>query len=159
MLPSAQGNALGDGVALIKVLRSERATFFMRGNAPCDVIGGGYALGARGILALRRQNADSVARCIWSPRAMPWADGNIWAFSPPHTLYEKAILRHINKTFCLLVEFSVKCLEGTTERSDDNRARSARIGYARTMCLEGTTPQDVLLKLFHRRTAFQAEPM
>ena len=61
--------------------------------------------------------------------------------------------------YCLFVEFSVKCLEGTTERSDDNRVRSARIGYARTMCLEGTTPQDVLLKLFHRRTAFQAEPM
>ena len=61
--------------------------------------------------------------------------------------------------YCLFVEFSVKCLEGTTERSDDNRVRSARIGYARTMCLEGTTPQDVLLKLFHRRTAFQAESL
>ena len=55
--------------------------------------------------------------------------------------------------------FCAKCLEGTTERSDSNRVRSARIGEARTMCLEGTTPQDVLLKLFHRRTAFQAEPV
>ena len=35
-----------------------------------------------------------------------------------------------------------ECLEGTTERSDGNRVRSARIGEARTMCLEGTTPQD-----------------
>ena len=34
-----------------------------------------------------------------------------------------------------------ECLEGTTERSDGNRVRSARIGEARTMCLEGTTPQ------------------
>ena len=32
------------------------------------------------------------------------------------------------------------CLEGTTERSDDNRVRSARIDAVRTRCLEGTTP-------------------
>ena len=37
------------------------------------------------------------------------------------------------------------CLEGTTERSDGNRARSVRRDGARTMCLEGTTPQDRLL--------------
>ena len=37
---------------------------------------------------------------------------------------------------------SIKCLEGTTERSDGNRGRSPRIGGARPMCLEGTTPQD-----------------
>ena len=36
-----------------------------------------------------------------------------------------------------------ECLEGTTERSDGNRVRSARIGEPRTMCLEGTTPQDM----------------
>ena len=36
-----------------------------------------------------------------------------------------------------------ECLEGTTERSDGNRVRSARIGEVRTMCLEGTTPQDM----------------
>ena len=36
-----------------------------------------------------------------------------------------------------------KCLEGTTERSDGNRVRSARIGEARPTCLEGTTPQDM----------------
>ena len=29
-----------------------------------------------------------------------------------------------------------ECLEGTTERSDGNRVRSARIGEVRTMCLE-----------------------
>ena len=54
--------------------------------------------------------------------------------------------------------FCAKCLEGTTERSDSNRVRSARIGEARTMCLEGTTPQDVYFIHRHRRTACQAEP-
>ena len=44
---------------------------------------------------------------------------------------------------CLLGDLCVKCLEGTTERSDGNRVRSARKGEARTMCLEGTTPQDM----------------
>ena len=42
-----------------------------------------------------------------------------------------------------LIDLGVKCLEGTTERSDGNRVRSARIGEVRTMCLEGTTPQDM----------------
>ena len=42
-----------------------------------------------------------------------------------------------------LIDLGVKCLEGTTERSDGNRVRSARIGEARTMCLEGTTPKDI----------------
>ena len=37
---------------------------------------------------------------------------------------------------------STKCLEGTTERSDSNRARSVRINEDGTMCLEGTTPKD-----------------
>ena len=49
------------------------------------------------------------------------------------------------------------CLEGTTERRDSNRGRSPRIGDARKMCLEGTTPQDLHYKHRHRRTAFQAE--
>ena len=34
---------------------------------------------------------------------------------------------------------------GSTERSDGNRVRSARICVASTMCLEGTTPQDLPL--------------
>ena len=42
-----------------------------------------------------------------------------------------------------LIDLGVKCLEGTTERSDGNRVRSARIGEERTMCLAGTTPQDM----------------
>ena len=42
-----------------------------------------------------------------------------------------------------LIDLGIKCLEGTTERSDGNRVRSARIGEVRTMCLEGTTPQDM----------------
>ena len=42
-----------------------------------------------------------------------------------------------------LIDLGVKCLEGTTERSDGNRVRSARIGEPKTMCLEGTTPQDM----------------
>ena len=48
------------------------------------------------------------------------------------------------------------CLEGTTERSDSNRGRSPRISAKYTMCLEGTTPQDLHYKHRHRRTAFQA---
>ena len=35
-----------------------------------------------------------------------------------------------------MVELGVKCLEGTTERSDGNRGRSPRIDDVRTMCLE-----------------------
>ena len=38
--------------------------------------------------------------------------------------------------------FGNACLEGTTERSDGNRARSVRRDEANLMCLEGTTPQD-----------------
>ena len=45
----------------------------------------------------------------------------------------------------MLVELSVKCLEGTTERSDGNRGRSPRIDAPMTMCLEGTTPKDMYL--------------
>ena len=48
------------------------------------------------------------------------------------------------------------CLEGTTERSDSNRGRSPRISAKCTMCLEGTTPQDLHYKHRHRRSAFQA---
>ena len=58
-----------------------------------------------------------------------------------------------------LVALSVKCLEGTTERSDDNRVRSARKGGAGTMCLEGTTPKDMHFIHRHRCTAFQAESL
>ena len=50
LLRPAQGNALGREGALIKVLRSVRAAFFMRGNAPRHCIRG-YALKARGIFA------------------------------------------------------------------------------------------------------------
>ena len=48
------------------------------------------------------------------------------------------------------------CLEGSTERSDGNRGRSPRISAKCTMCLEGTTPQDLHYKHRHRRSAFQA---
>ena len=54
-------------------------------------------------------------------------------------------------------DFGVKCLKGTTKRSDDNRGRSPRNNDDWTMCLEGTTPQDRHLIHRHRRTAFQAE--
>ena len=46
-----------------------------------------------------------------------------------------------------------KCLEGTTERSDSNRARSVRINEDGKMCLKGTTPKDWLFIHCHRRTA------
>ena len=52
--------------------------------------------------------------------------------------------------------FGNACLEGTTERSDGNRVRSARREDTHSMCLEGTTPEDGI-KHFHRRTAFQAK--
>ena len=41
------------------------------------------------------------------------------------------------------IDLGVKCLEGTTERSDGNRGRSPRIVVTESMCLEGTTPQDL----------------
>ena len=55
------------------------------------------------------------------------------------------------------VELGVKCLEGTTERSDDNRGRSPRIGNMWPMCLEGTTPEEWYTGHVLWRTAFQAE--
>ena len=42
-----------------------------------------------------------------------------------------------------LIDLGVKCLEGTTERSDGNRGRSPRIVVTEPMCLAGTTPQDM----------------
>ena len=60
-----------------------------------------------------------------------------------------AILIHCNYS-CQLVQFVGKnislraiCLEGSTERSDGNRGRSPRIVVTESMCLEGTTPQDL----------------
>ena len=41
------------------------------------------------------------------------------------------------------IDLGVKCLEGTTERSDGNRGRSPRIVVTESMCLEGSTPQDL----------------
>ena len=55
----------------------------MRGNAPCGVKGVmGYALSARGIFA-QRKNAECINRGLRFPRVLPWAMGNIWAYSPP----------------------------------------------------------------------------
>mgnify|MGYP003559356412 CR=1 FL=1 len=63
----------------------KRATCFMRGNAPCGVKGVmGYALSARGIFA-QRKNAECINRGLRFPRALPWAMGNIWAYSPPQS--------------------------------------------------------------------------
>ena len=57
----------------------------MRGNAPCGVKGVmGYALSARGIFA-QRKNAECINRGLRFPRALPWAMGNIWAYSPPQS--------------------------------------------------------------------------
>ena len=60
--------------------------------------------------------------------------------------------------------FCTTCLEGTTERSDGNRVRSARREDTHSMCLEGTTPQDMYgstpVAMYKepvlRRSAFQA---
>ena len=54
MLLLAQGNALGEGNALMKVSRSVRAIFFMRGIAPRHCVRA-YALGARGIFAVAQK--------------------------------------------------------------------------------------------------------
>ena len=85
LLHIAPGNARGSDVALIKVSRSVRAACIMRGNAPCGVKGVmGYALSARGIFA-QRKNAECINRGLRFPRALPWAMGNIWAYSPPQS--------------------------------------------------------------------------
>ena len=52
---------------------------------------------------------------------------------------------HTNSNIFNALVTCVKCLEGTTERSDSNRVRSARQGEVRMTCLEGTTPQDLPL--------------
>ena len=51
----------------------------------------------------------------------------------------------VTKTDALIDLGEDECLEGTTERSDSNRVRSARQGEVRMTCLEGTTPQDLPL--------------
>ena len=48
------------------------------------------------------------------------------------------------------------CLEGTTERSDDNRVRSARKRLLREFCLEGSTPEELYIEPVLWRSAFQA---
>ena len=49
-------------------------------------------------------------------------------------------LPRITRMQLLFVGLGVKCLEGTTERSDDNRGRSPRCGQLKWFCLEGSTP-------------------
>ena len=79
----------GKDVALIKVSRSVRATCFMRGNAPCGVKGVmGYALSARGIFASAQKCRMYQSRSTF-PRALPWAEGNNWAYSPPQPFNER----------------------------------------------------------------------
>ena len=76
------GHRPGNGGALIKVFRSVRAAFLMRGIAPCGVWG--YALSARGIFASK--NAECIKRGILFPRALPWAHSSNRAYSPPQRL-------------------------------------------------------------------------
>ena len=108
-----------------------------------------------------------------------YATGPASIIHPPHCISANSCDRpgrhliHCNSS-CPFVQFvgnniSLRaiCLEGSTERSDGNRVRSARIGEVRTMCLEfsckrvqsrtcsgyaecsrksrrsGTTPQDL----------------
>ena len=60
--------------------------------------------------------------------------------------------------------FCTTCLEGTTEQSDSNRARSVRWDDANSMFLKGTTSQDMYgstpVAMYKepvlRRSAFQA---
>ena len=84
---------------------------------------------------------------------------NHWTIKGENECLEFSCKRAQSRTCSGYAERSRKSRRrGTTERSDGNRVRSARIGEVRTMCLEGTTPQDMLLIHRHRRTAFQAEP-
>ena len=68
-----------------------------------------------------------------------------------------SVARIFTNSMIELIELGVKCLEGTTERSDDNRGRSPRIGNMWPMCLEGTTPEEWYTGHVLWRTAFQAE--
>ena len=117
---------------------------------------------------------DTLINASTIPRALPGAVCHNWAYSPPQSKakYEPYLLvelcakclegttkridnnqgrsPRIDKAKYkpyLLVELCAKCLEGTTERSDGNRGRSPRIDKSRTMCLEGTTPEDKVKKI------------
>ena len=86
LLHIAPGNARGSDVALIKVSRSVRAVCIMRGNAPWGVkgINGLRAFGAWHFCAGAKMPNVSIAVYV-PPRALPWAMGNIWAYSPPQS--------------------------------------------------------------------------
>ena len=76
----------GNDVALIKVSRSVRAACIMRGNAPWGIkgINGLRAFGAWHFCAGAKMPNVSIAVYV-PPRALPWAMGNIWAYSPPQS--------------------------------------------------------------------------
>ena len=61
----------------------------------------GYALSARGIFA-QRKNAECINRGLRFPRALPWAMGNIWAYSPPQSFTGR---------LCKLVRFQQRFLD------------------------------------------------
>ena len=90
-------------------------------------------------------------------RAQPKMSRNLHEFIALH--YNGDLFDRTNHTNSMieLIELGVKCLEGTTERSDDNRGRSPRIGNMWPMCLEGTTPEEWYTGHVLWRTAFQAE--
>ena len=53
----------------------------------------------------RRKNAECINRDLRSPRALPWAMGNIWAYSPPQPFTRRfAQIIVFNRPFTGLVE-------------------------------------------------------
>ena len=68
----------------------------MRGNAPCGVkgINGLRAFGAWHFCAGAKMPNVSIAVYV-PPRALPWAMGNIWAYSPPHLCSQRSEIMHL----------------------------------------------------------------
>ena len=81
----------------------------MRGNAPWHCVRV-YALGARGIFA-QRKNAECINRGVRFPRALPWAMGSNWAFSPP---------RAVNYDFYTALSGSILLRRASVEHKRDD---------------------------------------
>ena len=119
LLHTARGNAPGNGSALIKVSRSVRAASFMRGNAPCAV--GVTRFRRVAFLRRRHKNAECNVRCIRFPRALPWAMGGIWAYSPPQLCLafslRQVVTSVFNRLFHYYYQFATVALKIWSARS------------------------------------------
>ena len=74
-----------------------------------------------------------------------WAKINSLPIAPKTTSKLSQVVPVVVTKIDTLIDLGEnECLEGTTERSDGNRVRSARIGEPKTMCLAGTTEHSDL---------------